>query len=262
VIKTSIKRVLALAVLASIGYVTLPAQAETAIQAAVRERREAAERIVELRQILHRNGHRLELTIRRANRLLSAGRGKVSDSTGLETTRDQARERLRDSRARLRGLRRWVHGRIAALRERRQQITSWLETSVIFRVCPVPGYTTIANNFGITVRLPGVPVHRHMGDDISAPYGSPILAPFDGYATSGSSELGGLEVRVQGELGYVYNAHLSSLGSLGSVHTGDVIGYVGETGDAVGSHDHLEWHPWNGGAVDPQPYLEPACVQI
>jgi murein DD-endopeptidase MepM/ murein hydrolase activator NlpD len=261
--KTYIKRVLALATLASIGYVSLPAHAETAIQAAIRERRDAAERIVELRQILHRNGHRLEMTIHRAKRLLSeTGRGKVSDSAGLDTTRDQARERLLDSRARLSGLRRWVRGRIAALKERRQQITYWLDTSVIFKVCPVPSYTTIANNFGIMVRLPGVPVHRHMGDDVSAPYGSPILAPFDGYASSGSSELGGFEVRVRGELGYVYNAHLSSFGALGYVHAGDVIGYVGETGDAVGSHDHLEWHPWDGAAVDPQPYLATACVQV
>jgi murein DD-endopeptidase MepM/ murein hydrolase activator NlpD len=261
--KTYVKRVLALAALASIGYVTLPAHAETSIQAAIRERREAAERITELRHILHHNSRRLVVTIRTAQRLLDqTGRGKVSDGASLVTTRNQARTRLRESRARLHGLRRWARGRIAALKERREQITSWLSTSVIFRVCPVPSYTTIANNFGIMVRLPGVPVHRHMGDDVSAPWGSPILAPFDGYASSGSSGLGGLEVRVHGDLGYVYNAHLSSLGTLGYVHAGDVIGYVGDTGDAVGSHDHLEWHPWNGGAVDPQAYLETACVPV
>jgi murein DD-endopeptidase MepM/ murein hydrolase activator NlpD len=256
--KTYIKRVLALAALASIGYVSLPAHAETTIQAVMRERREAAERIQELRHILHRNGHRLELTIRHPERKL----GNVSDIGSSERLEALMRHRAREARARLHGLRRWVRGRIEALTERRQQLNSWLQATAVFRVCPVPGYTSIANNFGITVRLPGVPVHRHMGNDVSAPYGSPILAPFDGYASSGSSVLGGLEVRVRGELGYVYNAHLSSLGNLGYVHTGDVIGYVGETGDAVGTHDHLEWHPWNGGAVDPQPYLEMACVQI
>jgi murein DD-endopeptidase MepM/ murein hydrolase activator NlpD len=256
---TYIKRVVALAALASIGYVTLPAQAETSIQAVMRERREAAERIHELRHILRRNSHRLEVTIRHPERRLD---GKISAVGGSERIQALMRQKVRDARARLHGLRRWVRGRIAALIERRKQLNAWFQTTAIFRVCPVPSYTNIANNFGIMVRLPGVPVHRHMGDDVSAPYGSPILAPFDGYATSGMSELGGLEVRVQGELGYVYNAHLSSFGNLGSVHTGDVIGYVGETGDAIGTHDHLEWHPWNGGAVDPQPYLATACLPV
>ncbi len=261
--KTYIKRVVALATLASIGYVSLPAHAETAIEAALRERREAAERIIELRQILHHNSHRLLLSIRRTRDVVEqAMGGKVSDGHDLKTTRVWARQRVQELRARLHGLRHWVHGRIAALMDRRVQLASWLQSSVIFRVCPVPSYTSIANNFGIMVRLPGVPVHRHMGDDVSAPYGSPILAPFDGYASSGSSELGGLEVRVRGQLGYVYNAHLSSLGNLGYVHTGDVVGYVGDSGDAVGSHDHLEWHPWNGAAVDPQPYLATACLPI
>ena len=30
-----------------------------------------------------------------------------------------------------------------------------------------------------------------------------------------------------------------------------VVGYVGSTGDASGPHDHVEWHPNDGGAADP-----------
>ena len=60
-------------------------------------------------------------------------------------------------------------------------------------------------------------------------------------------------MRVTGPRGYVYNAHLSSYGTLGSVRAGTVIGYVGATGDATTAHDHLEWHPYGGAAVDPNP---------
>ena len=154
---------------------------------------------------------------------------------------------------------RLVEQRLAGLQARRDEIQAWLDTWGIFQVCPIQGWHEVADNFGITVRLPGVPVHRHMGNDIAALTGTPIVAPFDGYATASQGELGGMEVRVHGALGYVYNAHLSRYGTLGTVHTGDVIGYVGSTGDATAPHDHLEWHPGDGVAVDPFPYLSAAC---
>jgi murein DD-endopeptidase MepM/ murein hydrolase activator NlpD len=85
------------------------------------------------------------------------------------------------------------------------------------------------------------------------------VAPFDGTAVATNSELGGPSVKVYGADGYVYNAHLSAYGKLGAVETGDIIGYVGSTGDATAPHDHFEWHPGNGDAVDPYDILMTVC---
>lgn len=149
--------------------------------------------------------------------------------------------------------------RLDAVATQRSSVQAWIDTWGLFKVCPIQGWNDVTDNFGITVRLPGVPIHRHMGNDILALTGTPIVAPFDGYATASRGWLGGMEVRVQGALGYVYNAHLSRYGTLGQVHTGDIVGYVGSTGDATTPHDHFEWHPNDGLAVDPYPYLSASC---
>ncbi len=138
-------------------------------------------------------------------------------------------------------------------------MSAWIARYGIFQTCPVRGTRVIANNFGIIVRKPDVPVHVHQGNDITAYYGTPIVAPFDGTAVTAANGLGGMAVKVYGAGGYVYNAHLSRYGKLGAVKAGDVIGYVGATGDAGGPHNHFEWHPGGGGAVDPYPYLAAVC---
>jgi murein DD-endopeptidase MepM/ murein hydrolase activator NlpD len=140
--------------------------------------------------------------------------------------------------------------------------------------CPVDGPRSFTDGFGEPRYTGGF--HLHQGVDVMAPRGTPIVAPFDGTAQQSASSLGGNEVYVYGAYGYVFNAHLSSYTSQsnGQVHTGDVIGYVGDTGDAVGTHDHFEFHPnvipsnWPaspfgyaviGSAIDPYPLLVAAC---
>jgi len=122
--------------------------------------------------------------------------------------------------------------------------------------CPVPDYTWMSDDW-LAPRVG----HLHQGNDIGGANGADIVAPFDGVAKSTNSSLGGLSVYVYGKDGYVYNAHLSRVGKLGRVEAGDVVGYVGTSGNAASTapHDHFEWHPNDGNAVDPHPYLLEVC---
>ncbi len=142
----------------------------------------------------------------------------------------------------------------------------------VLQVCPVGQPRALYDGFGAPRYGGGY--HPHAGNDIIAPQGTPIFATFDGFAQAGYNTLGGNSVRVTGAAGYTYNAHLVQPGFTGSVRTGDVIGYVGATGDTSTPHLHFEWHPnaipanWPassygysviGGAVNPYPLLAPIC---
>jgi murein DD-endopeptidase MepM/ murein hydrolase activator NlpD len=146
----------------------------------------------------------------------------------------------------------------------------------VFKVCPVDQPRAVYDGFGAPRYSGGY--HPHAGNDIIAPTGTAIRAPFAGVARSSYNTLGGDAVYVYGALGYVYNAHLSSYSanSNGTVAAGDVIGYVGDSGDALGGvpHDHFEWHPkvmpshWPmspygytviGSALNPYPLLSQVC---
>ena len=142
----------------------------------------------------------------------------------------------------------------------------------ILKVCPVGQPHAVYDGFGAPRFAGGY--HPHAGNDILAPQGTPIYATFDGFAQAGYNILGGNSVDVYGDLGYTYNAHLVEPGFTGNVSAGDVIGYVGATGDTSTPHDHFEWHPnvipsnWPsspygysviGDAVNPFPLLSAVC---
>ena len=148
-----------------------------------------------------------------------------------------------------------------SLQARRDEILAEISLIRPFAVCPVQGPHAIADDFGIWVHHPKDEGgnHVHQGNDMMAPGGTPIVAPFDGLAADATNKIGGNAVIVYGQFGYVYNAHLSAFGTLGQVETGTVIGYVGATGNAGGNHDHFEWHPGNGPAVDPHEFLLKVC---
>jgi peptidoglycan LD-endopeptidase LytH len=126
--------------------------------------------------------------------------------------------------------------------------------------CPVDSPRSYIDDFG----FPRVG-HTHQGNDIFAPSGTAIRAPFEGTAEEGFDGLGGIVVHVYGSANadYVYNAHLSQHVGVDGQHVmpGDIIGAVGNTGNAAGtpSHDHFEYHPGGGSAVSPYLYLNEVC---
>lgn len=112
---------------------------------------------------------------------------------------------------------------------------------------------------------------RHHAIDIMAPRLTPVLAADDGRVLSlRSNTLGGLILYVvdDAERFVYYYAHLDSfregLRPGQRLRVGDVIGYVGNTGNASGTVPHLHlqimrYHPgryWEGVPVNPFPLLQ------
>jgi murein DD-endopeptidase MepM/ murein hydrolase activator NlpD len=134
-------------------------------------------------------------------------------------------------------------------------------------VFPVYGPSSFVNTFG--AGRSDVSGGWHHGDDIFAPLGAPVLAVASGTVFSvGWNTIGGNRLWVRdGQGNLFYYAHLSAFTPLAingnKVNAGDVLGFVGNTGDAQGTptHLHFEIHPVGliglgyDGAVDPTTYL-------
>ena len=108
---------------------------------------------------------------------------------------------------------------------------------------------------------------KHEGVDIAAASGTAIFAVQDGRITKRQADHQGSRpgnaIWLTAANGtYYFYGHLSSFAKgvgVGSpVHAGDVIGYVGSTGNSLIPHLHLEIHPGGGGPVNPYPILRTA----
>jgi murein DD-endopeptidase MepM/ murein hydrolase activator NlpD len=104
---------------------------------------------------------------------------------------------------------------------------------------------------------------RHLGVDMTAPLGTPTVAPVPGSVRYTRDSAGGLSWHLDGDDGnYYYGTHLSRFGSVtGRVEAGTVIGYVGQTGNASMPHLHLEIRPGGLGkpSINPTPLTAKAC---
>ncbi len=112
-----------------------------------------------------------------------------------------------------------------------------------------------------TWHAPRAPGRRHEGIDIFAKKGAPVLATTEGIITGrGVNSLGGNAIWLLGPGGQRhYYAHLDRFAdvSVGDrVKAGDLIGYVGNTGNARTTPPHLHYGIYgDGGAINPYPLL-------
>ena len=113
---------------------------------------------------------------------------------------------------------------------------------------PVGGVATFVDDWWYPRFVPTF--HLHEGTDIFAAHGTPVRSPLDGVLRQSNGPVGGLASYVTADDGtYVYMSHLSGYPEdqvTGQrVEVGDVVGFVGDTGNARGGspHVHFEIHP-------------------
>lgn len=130
-------------------------------------------------------------------------------------------------------------------------------------VFPIAGPHSYSDTFGAPRMFGTSYAHLHQGTDIFATLGTPLVAVERGVLIKvGTDVLGGTKLWLVGASGTrYYYAHLSAF-ALGIsdgvvVSAGDVVGYVGNSGNATSTpaHVHFEVHPNGGAAVNPYPLL-------
>ncbi|MDH4146851.1 MAG: peptidoglycan DD-metalloendopeptidase family protein [Acidimicrobiia bacterium] len=126
-------------------------------------------------------------------------------------------------------------------------------------VCPVAGPSSFFDSWG-DPRSGG---RSHRGIDMFADYWVPVVAVESGYVAENSGGAGGIGQYLNGSSGTsYYYAHLAGIEVQGQVYQGQVIGYVGDTGNASGGppHLHFEIHPGGWGtASNPYPSVASYC---
>lgn len=127
---------------------------------------------------------------------------------------------------------------------------------------PVAGYVWYADDWAAPRYVPYF--HLHEGTDLFAEAGTPVIAPWGGaIAKLADGSVGGISIWLDGDDGMTYyyghlQGYAPGLAEGARVRGGDVIGYVGDSGNAQGTppHVHFEVHPFGGAPVPPKPILD------
>lgn len=120
-------------------------------------------------------------------------------------------------------------------------------------VCPVAG-ASFFDDWG----FPRSGGRYHEGNDLFTSRGKPVLAPVSGDVEFIVGTIGGNQFNLDGDDGVRYlGSHLDSFnGKSRHVAAGEILGYVGTTGNAVGSSPHLHFGMYvSGKVVNPYPTL-------
>jgi len=132
--------------------------------------------------------------------------------------------------------------------------------TISISVFPVQGVCSYEN----TWHAPRGTNRIHLGVDIIAKEGNLLYAVADGTITkmysTATDKLAGNGVRLTRADGtYFFYGHMlrvaDGIGIGVKVKAGQVIGYVGKTGDTTTPHLHWEVHPFGGEAIDPTPVV-------
>ena len=135
--------------------------------------------------------------------------------------------------------------------------------SVDGKACPVGTPNGFIDSWG----FPRSGGRSHEGVDMFAPMGTPLYAVDDGTIWRVyNNSLGGLAINLIDESGTMYYyAHMSAahVRSGQKVTSGQVIGAVGNSGNARGTPPHVHWqvHPGNDSPVNPYPLAQSLCRQ-
>jgi murein DD-endopeptidase MepM/ murein hydrolase activator NlpD len=122
-------------------------------------------------------------------------------------------------------------------------------------VLPVVGYH-LTGRFG---QSSGLWSSTHTGLDFAAPEGTEIrsIGPGQVISTEYDGSFGNKTVVKLDDGTVLWYCHQNEFGVEPGqlVKPGDLIGYVGSTGNVTGPHLHLEVHPGGGDAIDPETWL-------
>jgi murein DD-endopeptidase MepM/ murein hydrolase activator NlpD len=195
-----------------------------------------------------------------------ADRESVSDLQQAKAVIDEgvlaAVDAVAQTRRELRGARSALQDALRINTERKFQLAVFSAGSeIVIRgfVFPVGEPYSFIDSWGYPRMVGTEYEHGHQGVDIMAPFDTPLYAVERGIITRvGTDILGGTKLWLKGQSGtYYYYAHLAAFaegmveGAV--VSAGDVVGFVGDTGNARGGapHLHFQVHPGGGQAVNP-----------